>query len=742
MAQQSFEKFNLQRRLLVAVVVPLALLALLAALFLALSAYLRATTAWVEHSDRVLTSAQRLETLLIDRETGMRGYMLTNDPQFLGPYQQASVAITPMFDALGRLVADNPAQVQRLSALRTLAAQWHETSRAALALHNNGDLDQLAATHRDAKRRMDRIRQQLQLFTAMAIDLRDRRIQDVGRATRLVVFSSIVMSLLLGGVLGMVTWRQIRLVIRHYGQVLAAVQTHADALRESAARFQALFDRAPLGIALLRDQRTLMVNPAFASMFGYPQPAAAVGRRWADLFAPPTNDRQHAFFSLLAHEQSSLAFAEMAGVQQDGSTIPVHIQLAEINLPDGPAMVAYLTDQTMHQQLEGQMRQMQKLESIGRLASGIAHDFNNLLTALGSYIDLAQASLPAAHPAYADLDSARDVLARAASLTRQLLAFARKQPISPEIVNLNDIIERGGSLLQRLLGGNIEIRVVAAPDLGLVQADAGQIEQVLINLAVNARDAMPNGGRLTIETTNVTLDTGYTNEHFQVVAGEYIMLAVSDTGIGIPPEIQGQLFEPFFTTKGHAGGTGLGLATSYGIATQHGGYIWVYSEVGHGTTFKVYLPRLAPGTPKAARSEPADRGGTEVLLLVEDDPAVLALAGRALREAGYTVYEAAAGDAAIELAEAHAGAIDLLLVDVVLPQLSGIELAARLTARRPGLKTLFISGYGDQALLHQRRLPLGSAILPKPFAAVALRRAVRLLLDTTDDSQAAAREAP
>jgi two-component system cell cycle sensor histidine kinase/response regulator CckA len=384
-------------------------------------------------------------------------------------------------------------------------------------------------------------------------------------------------------------------------------------------------------------------------------------------------------------------------------------------------------------QLEAQFLQAQKLEGIGQLAGGIAHDFNNLLTAISGYADLIWDALPHDQPVRSDLAEIQKAVTRASDLTRQLLAFARKQIIEPRVLNLNDLIGDMDKLLRRVIGEDIGLISVPDPDLGLVKADPGQIEQVIMNLAVNARDAMPGGGKLTIETRNVFLDSSYAHEHQGVIEGSYALLAVSDTGIGMDSDVQAHAFEPFFTTKAQGKGTGLGLATCYGIVKQHGGNIWVYSEVGQGTTFKIYLPHVheTAAVPPAQVPPQILARGKETLLVVEDEPAVRDLITRVLRAQGYRVLEASNGAEAIRVAEASAPAmIDLLLTDLVMPELGGLAAAAQLSAHNAVMKVLFISGYTDSAIVHQGRLEEGVAFLHKPFTPAVLTRKVREVLDS------------
>jgi nitrogen-specific signal transduction histidine kinase/ActR/RegA family two-component response regulator len=388
-------------------------------------------------------------------------------------------------------------------------------------------------------------------------------------------------------------------------------------------------------------------------------------------------------------------------------------------------------DITERRRLEVQFLQSQKMESVGRLAGGIAHDFNNLLTAITGYTGLALDSLPSDHSAHADLQEIQRAANRAAALTNQLLSFARKRVIEPSIFGLNDLIRDMESLLRRLIGEEVVLIIRLDPQLGPIRADPGQIEQVLVNLVVNARDAMSTGGMLTIVTSNAQLDGAYARQHTGATAGAYALLSVSDTGVGMPREVQAHIFEPFYTTKEHSKGTGLGLATCYGIVKQHGGYIWFSSEVGQGSTFNVYLPRVdGPADPLPRHSKPTQMPrGDETVLLVEDEPTLRTLTARVLRDLGYTVLEAAHGAQAIELVLAQTQPLQLLLTDIVMPGMRGNQLAEQLVDRLPNLKVLFMSGYAGSALDVQDWLGARAAFLQKPFSSDLLARKLREVLD-------------
>src|SRR6266436_5304656 len=382
---------------------------------------------------------------------------------------------------------------------------------------------------------------------------------------------------------------------------------------------------------------------------------------------------------------------------------------------------------------EERLRQAQKMEAVGRLAGGVAHDFNNLLTVITSYSALLLEDLAADDPKRDDVDQIRKAAEGAAALTRQLLAFSRQQVLQPKALDLKATVAGTDKLLKRLIVEDIQLTTVLAPDLGVVKADPGQIEQIIINLAVNARDAMPTGGRLTIEAANVDMDEAYVRGHAPASPGRYVMLAISDTGIGMDEQTKARIFEPFFTTKEVGKGTGLGLATVYGIVKQSGGFIWVYSEPGHGTSFKVYFPRVdEPAEPTAASTAGTEpRGGTETVLVVEDAASVRMVTRQVLERFGYAILEAPNGETALRLAAKHHGPIHLLLTDVIMPGLSGRQLAEQLAQLRPDMKVLYASGYADQAIIHHGILDSDIAYLQKPFTPETLARRVRQVLDSS-----------
>jgi two-component system cell cycle sensor histidine kinase/response regulator CckA len=386
---------------------------------------------------------------------------------------------------------------------------------------------------------------------------------------------------------------------------------------------------------------------------------------------------------------------------------------------------------TERKRLEAQLRQAQKMDAIGKLAGGVAHDFNNLLTGISGFTHFALESLPEGHHAIDDLHEVLAAANRAAGLTRQLLAFARRQAIDPRVIDINSMVVTIDKLLRRLLGENINIVTHPAAQLWPTLIDPGALEQVLVNLAVNARDAMPNGGCLTIETANARLDEAQSLRRGNVIPpADYVVLAVSDDGMGMDAQLQEKIFEPFFTTKDIGKGTGLGLATCYGIVRQAGGHIWVYSEPGQGSTFKIYLPR-SEGAVQPLEIPVPDRpvAGSETVLVVEDDPRVRQVAVRALTPLGYKLLIAGNAREAVALCDKQTAAIDLLLTDIVMPGINGRELAVRLTVRYPTLRTLFISGYTEAAIFHRGMLAPGTQLLAKPFTPSVLAEKVREVLD-------------
>ena len=499
------------------------------------------------------------------------------------------------------------------------------------------------------------------------------------------------------------------------------------ALRASEKEYRGLFENAHDAILVLdpEDETVLDANARACEMYEVAR-EELIGMSIRSISKDPQGSVQHVHRTMDANLPYSF---ETVQLRSDGTEIFLEINASPVQYRGRKAILSVNRDVTERRVLEEQLRQSQKMEAVGQLAGGVAHDFNNLLTAISGHTQLLLLDEEVEH-AREDLQEIKAAAERAASLTQQLLAFSRKQVLEPKVFSLNTTVVEMDKMLRRLIGEDIHLRTALAADLGAVRADPGQLEQVVLNLAVNARDAMVEGGKLTIETRNVVLDHEYASHHADVTPGAYVMLAISDTGFGIEQEILPHIFEPFFTTKGEGKGTGLGLSTVYGIIRQSGGHVWVYSEVGYGTTFKIYLPRVETKFSYAPKADApaALSGGSETVFLVEDEPAVRLLVRRVLERSGYTVLDAENGQQALDLLGAHEGPLDLLITDVVMPQLGGRQLAEQIRPRRPDLRVLYMSGYTDDAILHHGVLDSGMHFLHKPFTPELLTRKVREVL--------------
>jgi PAS domain S-box-containing protein len=514
----------------------------------------------------------------------------------------------------------------------------------------------------------------------------------------------------------------------------AALRATQENLRRSELNFRSLVTNAPYGICRCDSTgKILDANPAFLQLLGLTSVDELVGQHIFGLYAE--NDQWFELADFLRSEQPFKGLvAEWK--RKDATTTLVRISGRSVsNGPEGGVVFElFAEDVTERRVLEQQLRQSQKMEAVGRLAGGIAHDFNNLLMVISGYSEFLLERLGAEPQLRSPAQEIASAAERASSLTRQLLAFSRKQMLAPRIVNLNDVATENIKMLTRMIGEDIDLVMVPGPNLWPVRADAGQIEQVIMNLAVNARDAMPSGGKLTIETSNVTLDEDSARARAPLPAGDYVMVAISDTGDGMDNETQSHIFEPFFTTKGTKG-TGLGLSTVYGIIKQSGGYIWVHSLLGRGTTFKIYLPRVESTGQAAHVAAPVDyrrvEPGTETILLVEDESNLRYLARQYLEKQGYKVIEAADGAVAMQIAVAHDKVIHLLLTDVIMPGMNGRELAQRICEIRPNVKVLYMSGYTENVIGHDGTLDAGVRLLQKPFNLRDLKSIVREVLDAT-----------
>ncbi len=507
-----------------------------------------------------------------------------------------------------------------------------------------------------------------------------------------------------------------------------------ETLRASEEKYRSFFEEDLAGNYVSTPEgRLLDCNSSFAGIAGFDSVAAAMQSTLWSLY--PSREGRESFLEML-RKHGRLQNHEHELRRRDGSLRRV-IENAVGRFDEQGELVeihGFLIDDTERRKAEEQLRQAQKIEAIGQLAGGVAHDFNNLLGVIIGYSDLLRKDLGHAHPGQARLEQIRKAADRAAGLTRQLLAFSRKQVLEPQVLDLNAVVSDVEKMLRRLIGEHIQLVSELGQDLGRAKVDPGQLEQVIVNLAVNARDAMPGGGRLIIETDNVDLDDSYARTHPGARPGPQVMLAVSDTGRGMDAETLSHVFEPFFTTKEPGKGTGLGLATVYGIVKQSGGFIAVYSEPGRGSTFKIYLPRVEGDA--AARPSRADKeraaGGSETVLLLEDEPSLRLMLRELLEEAGYTVIECAKPYEALSAGQSEVRPIHLMLTDVIMPQMTGPQVAERLQGLRPRMKVLYMSGYTDDAIAQHGVLEPGTEFITKPFTRDTVLRRVRKLLDRAE----------
>jgi len=515
------------------------------------------------------------------------------------------------------------------------------------------------------------------------------------------------------------------------GHIALAIERRRseEALRKNEEMFRLLFSYNPLPTWVIdkETRRFLEVNDAAVQQYGY---SLNEFKSMSVLDLRPEEERARYLEQLKQIPNEGHYHGHWKHRKKDGKVIQVETISHELEYAGKRVRLVVTQDISERQLLEQQLRQSQKMEAVGRLAGGVAHDFNNLLMVIKGHTELLLNVLPPSEHYSRKIEQIDRAADRASALTRQLLAFSRLQVLQPHVMNLNDVVEEMGRLLPRLIGEDIELVIRSSEDLGAIRADASQMEQVIMNLAVNARDAMPAGGRLLIETSNAELDSTYNAVHPVVRQGRYVLLAVSDTGTGMNAETQAHIFEPFFTTKPQGKGTGLGLSTVYGVVKQSGGFIWVYSEVGRGTSFKIYLPRvdqpvegigIAPTVSEAPR-------GTETILLAEDEQDVREVAREFLESGGYTVIEARDGAEALKRVEKYEDAIDLLVTDMVMPGMTGQELSTRLLQSRPEIRVLYMSGYSERAAVDSARGDSSMRLLSKPFSRWALLRAVHEIL--------------
>jgi two-component system cell cycle sensor histidine kinase/response regulator CckA len=518
---------------------------------------------------------------------------------------------------------------------------------------------------------------------------------------------------------------------RYSQQLEREVDSRTNALSASEQRYRALFDNAKDAIAVLTPEGIVReMNCRWEEIVGAPR-EQLIGRHVREFAARGAGDENGASHPLIVASTDAVS-APISIATADGRRLLMEFSHAAIEVAGETLVLTIGRDVTEQRQLAEQLRQSQKLEVIGQLAGGVAHDFNNILTAILGFCELLLMELEPNHVGRTDVFEIKSAGERAAGLTQQLLAFSRKQILQANVLDINSVIKGMEAMLRRLIAAHIDLVVSLQPEIGAIKIDPTQLEQIVVNLVVNAADAMPKGGKLTVETSNVRLDQHYRGRHLPVTPGDYVLLAVSDTGIGMDEATSRRMFEPFFTTKELGKGTGLGLATVYGIVKQSGGDIWVYSEPGHGSAFKIYLPavtaRLSVATRIATAPETAPRG-SETILVVEDDEAVRRLARLILERIGYRVVEAENPREAVRVADRFGERIDLLLSDLIMPESDGAPLIDRLTKIHPDLRVLYISGYADEAVVRHGVIVEGTPFLQKPFTPLGLSGKVREVLD-------------
>ncbi|MFO8088370.1 MAG: PAS domain S-box protein [Desulfatiglandaceae bacterium] len=531
------------------------------------------------------------------------------------------------------------------------------------------------------------------------------------------------------------------------GEIVGAIESIRDitghkqaeeGLRESEEKYRTLIENANEAIFVAQDDKMVFVNPITMVMIGY-SAEELLARPFIEFIHP--QDREMVFNQYLKRIKGKIPSHPYSFrvIHRDGSVKWGELNAVLINWDGKPATLNFMNDITERKQsekerekLQAQLAQAQKMESVGRLAGGVAHDFNNMLGVILGHTDMAMEYLDPVQPVYSDLEEIRKAAQRSADLVKQLLAFARKQTISPKVLNLNDTVEGMLKMIRRLIGENIQLVWHPGADLWPVNMDPTQIDQILANLCVNARDAISGVGKVAIETNNVSLDEYYCSEHAGSIPGDYVLLAVSDNGCGMDGEILDKLFEPFFTTKEVGKGTGLGLPTVYGIVKQNEGYIYAYSEPGQGTTFKIYIPKHIGEGEEAQRQSPQEslKGGNETVLLVEDEPILLKMGKKILEKLGYKVFPAETPVEALKTANRHRDDIHLLITDVIMPEINGLALAEKLSASHPGIKCLFMSGYTADVIAHQGVLDPDVKFIQKPFSMMDLANKVREVLES------------
>ncbi|MFN4282882.1 MAG: response regulator [Alphaproteobacteria bacterium] len=677
----------------------------------------KALNGWIAHTYEVIETANQLLTDLVEAETSRRGYMMSPQDIYLDSYQRNSDEVRAGLAALERLIADNPEQRGQMRVVRDLAERRLAEMAEGVRRTTEQGLD-AGVSHLNESEMRDVIMQSRgAIFDLVATETRlldERKAAAERAAERTQLWTIAIFVFATTGIL-----TTLLMLTRSNLQLN---QTQA-LLRAQAATLQRTLDTCSEGIASFDcNGRIVTYNKNFFGLLDYPESLGGQ-RAMFEEFTKYDTDRK-------AELLSKVAVNVDANAKQRTTHGGRHLELYRNPMPDGGFLVV-CEDLTAHHQANAILRQSQKMDSIGHLTGGIAHDFNNLLQVISSNLTLLQRDILPSPKANQRYSHASMAVERGAKLTRQLLAFARRQPLEPHAINLSRIIGDTTELLRHTIGEEIEIETVVAGGLWNTLVDPTQVENVIVNLAINARDAMPSGGKLTIELANAYLDETYASKHVEVTAGQYVMLAVSDTGTGMSPEVAERAFEPFFTTKSAQRGTGLGLSQVYGFVKQSGGHIKLYTEQGHGTTFKIYLPRTRqPDEFADSVTLTPISGGSETILVVEDDETVRAAACDMLAEMGYNILQADNPDSALAVLRSGA-TIELLFTDVVMPgSMTTRDMARAAKEIHPRLQVLFTSGYTSNSIVHDGRLDEGVSLLSKPYTKDELARKIRSVLET------------
>ena len=731
-------RYVIARANLVALVTWAALLLLVSGLTWDRIVAVRSGNHWIQHTDQTLMAIKDLEINVLNVDGGQRQYLLTGDPGSLADYERARGNVGSLQEKLLRLTADNPSQQDRLHSLASLLQRRLEVAAETVQLRRDSGFDATLALVRGNAGHvtMLRIDGLLGALTAEEEDLLVQRLAaNARRGAWLGVFA------LAGALLLVLTMAWVGRMLNDAWSRSSQMERQQRTLAES---LRASLDSISQGIGVFDSSRRLTRwNSCFAVLLRLSDSVIREGAPYA-LLAEQVSKADNP--DVLESEQQILRKDAARGevityerTRADGH----HLEVRRTGMTGG-GFVLTISDMTKRIQAEAVLREAQKMQAIGQLTGGIAHDFNNLLTVILGNLEVAQKKLPENHFLQGRIGRAVWASQRGATLTAQLLAFARKQPLAPAPLDLAKTVPELVPLLARTLGAPIDVRFVGAAGLWPALADAAQLESALLNLSLNARDAMPGGGRLTLELANKVLDDDYARTHPEVSAGDYVMLAVSDTGHGMSADVVARAFEPFYTTKPEGKGTGLGLAMVFGFVKQSNGHIKIYSEPGEGTSIKIYLPRAisAPNAAVVRTTSPLPLlRGEATVLIVEDEPSVREIAASILRDYGYHVLEASDGEEALRVFGAHVNAIDALLIDVVLPgKLRGRDIAERITEMRPRIKVLFMSGYTENSIVHHGRLDDGVMLIGKPFKREQLAAKIAELIDTPSITQSAAND--